>query len=317
MSYDLRIVVIGNSLRPEAAAVVRTGIAIARAMAGRAELVHAYTPLRHHMRVGGTGADLGSWRAMHERLSEELHQFADELGVAEDSDVGWHAEPGPPHEVLNGVASALDADLIVVGPAERWPLHRGALGSAVDRLLRTTSHPVLVVRGELEVPPPRVLAAVDLSTPSLNAFRCAELLLDAMGGESSLEVVTVLDPEELQRPLSQEQLDEFVTAELRRLVSTVSEADLAAADFTVLRGEPRSEIAQEIERRRADLVVVGSHGRARSDRFEMIGRVAYDLARSAPASVLVVPPAAAYVAGLSVRHRAPKSPPKKRADGGR
>lgn len=52
------------------------------------------------------------------------------------------------------------------------PFAAELLGSTADRVLRKASCPVLIVRGELPVPPRRVLAPVDPSTLSGDSFRC-------------------------------------------------------------------------------------------------------------------------------------------------
>ncbi len=309
MSMDLRIVVVGHSLRDDSRPVVKAGIEIARALGGRTELVHSYTPLRHQLRVGGAASDLPSWRELHDRLVDELHRQSESMGVDEQNVVGWHVEAGSPHEVLNNVAESLDADLIVVGPAESGALRRGALGSTVNRLLHSAHRPIWVAREGGRIPPRRILAAVDFSTHSLEALHVAEQLLDVMRAvhEGSdlerFEVVTVLDPSEAQQPLTPQQLEEFVGKELAEMLEEHTGLSSAEVDLRVLRGDPRDVLVEEIRRGDFDLAVLGAHGRAGSDRFGLIGRVAYDLARRAPCSVLIVPVAAMWIAAASTLPR--------------
>lgn len=302
MRHETNLVVIGHSLREDCRPVVDTGLRIAEALGGQAELVHAYAPLRTLLRVPRAAQDLRSWKQAQEALGESLHQEAEHLGLGVHHKVGWHVEAGPPHEVLNNVAASLDADLLVVGPGTRGRLAVGALGSTTDRLLRTAVRPVLVARGSLTVPPQRVLAAIDLSRHSVLAYRCAQFMLRDMGCEEpAIEIVTVLDSHELQRPLSDEQLDAFVAEELERLVLDYAPPKTGHPSFRVRRGDARDELVREVKDYGADLLVVGAHGRSRSDPMseldrQMIGRVAHELARSASCSVLVVPPACSWAA---------------------
>ncbi len=55
----------------------------------------------------------------------------------------------------------------------------------------------------------------------------------------------------------------------------------------VLQGDPREMLIEEARRERADLVVVGSHGRTGLDRL-LMGSVASHVVTHAPCSVLVV-----------------------------
>ena len=54
---------------------------------------------------------------------------------------------GVPWEEINAVAADESADLIVVGTHGRRGLSRALLGSVAERLIRTATRPVLVVRG--------------------------------------------------------------------------------------------------------------------------------------------------------------------------
>jgi nucleotide-binding universal stress UspA family protein len=73
-------------------------------------------------------------------------------------------------------------------------------------------------------------------------------------------------------------------------------ARLRAAGFTVdtevrPEGDPRSAIVEAAETWRADLIVMGSHGRSGLDRF-LLGSVSERVARHAPCSVEIIRPPA-------------------------
>ncbi len=69
----------------------------------------------------------------------------------------------------------------------------------------------------------------------------------------------------------------------------------ARCEHILWSGEPSSSIINVAEAERADLIVVGTHGRARAGRL-LLGSVSDHLARSAPCPVMVVRPDA------SLRH---------------
>jgi nucleotide-binding universal stress UspA family protein len=108
-----------------------------------------------------------------------------------------------------------------------------------------------------------------------------------------IEVFTVLGEDESQEPLSDAQLETFVADQLRHFAEESPGGPDITAQIEVRRGDPRSLVLAEIERRNPDLVVVGGSGKGRADQREKLGQVARQLALEAPSSVLFVPPRAA------------------------
>lgn len=286
MSNTLRNVLVGTSLDTESDSVARVGKAVADAAGARLHLVHALTS------SAGWGTEYapllaGDYvRVEEERLREALGAQAARLGV---DAAAAKTEIGPPHRVLVD-ASKHDVDLLVVGASESAGLAR-LLGSTADRVVRKAACPVLVVRGALPVPPQRVVATVDFSPLSTEAFDHGLALLGDLGGWGDLEVLFVLSV--LQRQVAPQftpdQIDQFAAEELERFVA--EHAAQAAVRRKVRVGGPREEIVEELTESKADLVVVGTHGLGGFDRM-VIGSVAADVVRHAPCSVLVIPPAA-------------------------
>jgi nucleotide-binding universal stress UspA family protein len=71
-----------------------------------------------------------------------------------------------------------------------------------------------------------------------------------------------------------------------RAAKTLREAGLACED-AMLPGDPRSALVEEARRWKADLLVVGSHGRSGLSKL-VLGSVASHVASHAPCSVLIV-----------------------------
>ncbi|HSF42348.1 MAG TPA: universal stress protein, partial [Thermoanaerobaculia bacterium] len=182
------------------------------------------------------------------------------------------------------------AGLLVVGATEGGRIAR-LLGSTADRVLRRAHCPVLVVRGELPVPPERVVASVDLSPLSAEAFRRGLGILRGLGAASAIEVLFVLSV--LQRQVAPqftpEQVDRFAAEELDRFVAAHAGGEAAGLRRKVRTGNVREEILEELRETPADLVVLGTHGLGGFDRMA-IGSVAADVVREAPCSVLVIRP---------------------------
>ena len=81
--------------------------------------------------------------------------------------------------------------------------------------------------------------------------------------------------------------DEYV----KRIAKRLQSAGFAAGSETSSEGDPGSAILDAAKAFRADLIVVGSHGRSGLGRF-LLGSVSDRVVRHAPCSVQVVRPAA-------------------------
>jgi nucleotide-binding universal stress UspA family protein len=294
-----KIVLIGSSLGEESDAVVRTGLAWARAEGARVHVAHAFAaPLAGSPVIGALGRlafpqETDTLLAdKQEKMRGLLEEQVRRVGVSPDETVEHVAPQGVPHRILSDLAAELGAALVVVGATAGGPMHR-LLGSTADRVVRRATCPVLIVRGELPMPPARVLAPVDLSPLSAEAFRTGLKQLSQLPGNvPEVEALFVLSP--IQRQVSPqftpEQVDRFAEEELERFV--IAQAGPAAARVRrqVRVGTPREEILAEIEARHPSLVLLGTHGLGGFDRF-VIGSVAADVVREAPCSLLVVPAA--------------------------
>lgn len=299
----LRTVLIGTSLGSESEQVVRAGLAVARRTGARVVLVHAL-PLDPLPVAFGASPLLE--RELIAGGTEELARQAARLGLGAPELAASIARVGAPHRVVSAAAKQCNADLIVVGATGSGPLAAELLGSTADRVLRQAPCPVLIVRGELAVPPRRVLAAVDLSTLSGDAFRCGLHLLSQIAGREETGVRAVYALSFLDAvaqharpggpPL--DQAEKSAACELRRFVLENRPDASFHVDTAVLPGEARMEILDELAEHPVDLLILGTHGHGGMDRL-VIGSVASTVVRKAPCSVLVVSPEAALAEGIA------------------
>jgi nucleotide-binding universal stress UspA family protein len=297
-------VLIGTSLEEESDQVVRSGLAEARAAGARICLVHAA-----RMVVGLVETELAP-DFMRERVTwceEQLRGQIARLEIGEDEMAEAHVLTGSPHSVLVDAAHTAGADLIVVGATGSGPFAAELLGSTADRVLRKSTCPVLVVRGELKVPPRRVLAPVDLSPLSADSFRCGMQLLGQLAKSGEIEVRAVFALSFLEMAAQRQKtegdlplalIERQSAGELERFLAENRPEAPLRVETAVLPGEARFEILHELNGQSYDLVMLGTHGRGGLDRM-VLGSVASTVARKAPCSVLMVSPEAALGEGIA------------------
>ncbi len=300
----IKTIVIATSLRDESDAVVRTGFDAARAAGARAWLVHAFrrqaVPLGNGPIDSGWVAEQVEWQASEVRA--KLAEQARGTGLA--SLPGFKQQQlypvlGSPRRAVVDAARTLNADLIVIGAAEGGALKNRLLGSTADGVIRRASCPVLIVRSEMAVPPARVEIAVDLSPLSGGVLREGLRVLRALGGSAQqAAALFVLSPLDLRLSpdFTSERVERFARQELGCLMKA-NGAGAVAPRLELRTGEPRDEILAALAETKADLAILGTHGRSGFDRL-LLGSVASEVMRLAGCNLLVVPPEA------SLRHPA-------------
>jgi len=204
-------------------------------------------------------------------------------------------EQGNPYAECIRRADSWHADLVVVGTHSKSGLEHALLGSTAERIVRHAHCSVLVAR---HAPKSNVvLAATDLSDPSLPAIRAAAAAARHRGAH--LVVLSVVDwsgaawmaaagapfgiaptiaSTDLQRE-SHRLLLETLTSALKRIG--------AIGETRVIEGSPASSIVECANELNAELVVVGTHGRTGLARLAL-GSVAEAVIRTATCPVLAV-----------------------------
>lgn len=298
MSKILKNVLIGTTLSEGSDEIVRTGLALARASGATPHLVHAMPPLPAYTGFPTeihTGADEAWLEAGKRDLDEKLAAQARRTGLLGEGLAGvLHFEPGAPHRVLEVLAATLEADLIVVGAAERGRRPLG-LGSTADRILRRAPCPVLVLRPGVPFPPRRALVPLDLSPFSAGTLRYGlGFLAEAAGELPPVEAVFVLGPGESTDHFSPEQIARFAATELHRFVEKSAPYAARWVDCRVRSGYPAEQIVQEIEARSPDLAILGTGEKSGLERL-LLGSVASGVLREAACNTLIVPAEAALL----------------------
>lgn len=205
-----------------------------------------------------------------------------------------------PGRVIVDYAVSEDVDLIVLGTHGRHGLRRLLMGSVAEEVTHRASCPVLLIREPgvplKEVAINRIQVSIDFSAYSVNALAYAKqlaALYDAM-----LDVHHVIDPvldetlqktgwkyrEQTERALQEHALDKLVW-----FSSAVRGPAPLEITQHVSKGNPARQINASAEARKADLLVIASHGLRGLNKCP-VGSVTDHVVRAAPCPVFMTRP---------------------------
>lgn len=295
MSQKIKRILVGTSLAEASDPVILAAHALSHQTGAELHVFHAFPlPIAYYGSPLGLVA-VNPEMMESERMKRKL-QVQEQLMRVGIDEAAWPAimlDVGAPHRMLDEAIQTLEPDLLVVGSAESKGPLAPILGSTSDRVVRKATCPVLVVRGELALPPARVLAPVDLSELCEDSLRRGLEMLDQMRGTAkptfeALFVLSRIDREGSVQ-FTSEQIDRFAAEELDRFLARVDEGAEHGIQPVIRNGLPRQEILAYLEESPADLVILGTHGRSGFERL-LLGSVAAEVVHRAEASVLVVPP---------------------------
>ena len=143
----------------------------------------------------------------------------------------------------------------------------------------------------LKDPPKNILVPIDFSEPSEKAAAAAGALARGTGATVHLLHAYVIPVESagLAHSSSQQYVEQFVkdSKEQLRALSEQHCAGVSIGPLLVESGEPRAVITEKARELKAELIVMGTHGRRGLSRA-LIGSVAESVVRTAHCSVLVV-----------------------------
>jgi len=237
--------------------------------------------------------------------SNHARQFADVLARLQRARVTeMHVDTGQPAAEILNAASTLPADAIVMGTHGSGGFEHLVLGSVAEKVLRKATCPVFTVppaaQFAAEAPFKRLVCAVDFSEWSLAALDEACAI-----GEESRGAVTAVHV--IEWPWHESQSADLegipeeqakALADYRRYQETMARSRLdrtivevgrtrCPVDAKVAHGKAYVEILCAAERLRADLIVLGVHGRSSLDVF-FFGSTTHQVVRRAPCPVLTL-----------------------------
>ena len=231
---------------------------------------------------------LPSWRRPPEPLNVAKKNILADLGeLAATAKI--LIQEGDPVETMIRVASADNSELIVIGVARNELLGLFNLGRSIDRLLRRSQVPLLVVKERPRRPYRHIVVATDFSESSRHALVAATRFFP----EEKLTIFHAYDP-----PVSGLMMD---AASYRRDYRKITEQECDAflrntdmpkktsrqPDILIEYGAPGHLLHDYVVDNAADLVVLGTHGR--SAIFDVfIGSVAKRILDEVPCDTLVI-----------------------------
>ncbi|MCX7932123.1 MAG: universal stress protein [Rhodovarius sp.] len=205
---------------------------------------------------------------------------------------------GDPYRVIQQVAAERGARLLVLGEHRRRPLADMFLGTTAERVLRSAPCPVLMVHRPAAGPYAQVLVATDLSDRALAAWQAAALLGLLQRAQVSLLHVRESPPLAGIALGAQPPAAAAAAAEERQAQSGAALADWAARGpalpaprLLLQEGPPAMVIVEQAAALQADLVVLGTAGRAGLARA-ILGSVAAQVLGEIGCDALALPPQA-------------------------
>jgi nucleotide-binding universal stress UspA family protein len=276
-------------------------------------LLRVIPPHRTHresrLALAGIGEEDGAQRIQDAWTSAAEAELDEAANALEVTGVGVErlVAVGEPDEEIVAAAAQHGADLIAMASHGRGALGRAIFGSVADRVARTATVPVLIVRSAAEeaggpATIARLVVPLDGSEIAERALPVASDLAHRL--DIPIHVVRATDPgSTVPMPRGVIGAAPMVSAEIVDRVwqeaeseaeSTVSEAishlkrEGMEASGAVLSGSPFFAISEATKP--GDLIVLTSHGRGGVRRW-LLGSVAEKLVREASVPVLLVPAA--------------------------
>jgi len=289
MSAPIRSIVVGvaaltaddpSSGPSHADPALASAAALARSTGATLHLVHAYElPFAE-----STLLPVDTRRRYAAALEARVSALA---ASCPGTDLECHVVEGSPAAAVCDAATHLDVDLIVVGATRRGRAWRGLVGSTADGVIRASTIPVLVLHQPLALPICRVLLTTDLSEASEASLARGVDTVHALAGPGpDLRLVRVVASDPLvPPPYAAEAAARLAEPGVRRLAQRIG----IIAETTVRTGNAALEIAREADEWKADLLVLGTHGRS-GFRQLWLGGTAISALRAAACNVLMVPP---------------------------
>lgn len=193
-------------------------------------------------------------------------------------------------------AQSTAADLIVMGAHRKQFLRDIFIGTTIERVIRTGPFPVLMVNNEAGCSSRRVLAAVKMAEPSVNAIKIAKALGLIDNGHLTLVhgFQTLAKGHMSIAGLERNRIDEHAVEERLRAGTELRayfEASALGVDGWALRvreGGPFEVISRTVQEALPDLLIIGTHGRTGVVKV-LLGSVTEEVLRSIETDILAVP----------------------------
>ncbi len=290
---QLRRIIVGHDLRAGGETAPRSAALLAKRCGAALRLVHVVEPQHLYQRISHPLTSPYPFEEIAQKSDARLQAFAASPGLAA-LHVEYEVRRGKPFVELIIACRAWQADLIVVGGASSEQEH--LLGSTSERVLRKARVPVLVAKKALSAEPRTFLVPTDFSACAQKAAEQALMLAEVFSGRvvffhavdlNPSYAVSYTDGFGVSVPLPPPAPEELETEWQEFLLNLP--LDKVEWEKCTEEGEPATAILHQAGVKRADLVVMGTHGRSGLEHM-LLGSVAEKVVRGAAYPVLTIRP---------------------------
>ncbi len=286
---------VGIDFRDKTDHVLKSAARLARSSGAELDLIHILRPPPAYDRVLVKVSGMPDIEQAIEKARQSLQVLGDTMT---DVKVASHVYLGVPEVEILSRAAELGDDLLLVGPSTRHRPGWFGVGRTAGRIVQGARLPVLIAKDELAEKPARILATTDFSEASRAALDEAAAL--AKMWDAELVLLHVLEPIFHLHGLSAKFVgsSDVYAIEPEELEpewqSLEEKLDLDGVRYShqVVRGGAVGGILEVASTTKADLLIVGTHGRSAITRA-LLGSSAEEVLEEFPGPVLVVPSSAA------------------------
>jgi nucleotide-binding universal stress UspA family protein len=291
---QLKKIIVGHDLRAGGEAALKTALVFAKRCGAALRLVHVLEPQHSYQRISHPLTSPYTLEEIAQKTGARLQALAAsaELGHLQ---VEYEVRTGKPFVELIIARRAWQADLIVVGGASQ---ETHLLGSTSERVVRKAMVPVMVAKGGLSAGAKTFLVPTDFSDCARKAAKEALMLAESFRGRViffhvvdlyPLYAVAYADEFGVSVPLPPP-APGVIESEWQGFFSGLPLEKVEWGKYTE-EGEAATTILQQVEQKRADLIVMGTHGRTGLE-YMLLGSVAEKIVRRARCPVLTIRPEA-------------------------
>ncbi len=225
-------------------------------------------------------------RAALRKPSEDALTEAKKLAEQERVLIKTVIEEGEAHERIVDLADAENSDIIIMGRRGLRPVERMLVGRVTARVIGHSQRDVLVVPNGTSVGWRTIVVATDGSRYSRLSSERAIAFAKSYGG--ALKVLSVVDvPTEFYAE-APEAVDDLIRKAKKFVAEVKQQAEAAGVPAETFVGEAEAYLAVNnlAKEHKADMIVIGSHGRTGLRRL-LMGSVAEKVIGFAACPVLV------------------------------
>lgn len=224
---------------------------------------------------------------------QEIRDHLDRVAPSNDMSIAIEVVFGKAYASILEFSENIDADLVIVGMHRENALKDMFRGTTVERIVRASDVPTLLVKDRVSRPYRRVMVGVDFSVYSRRAIEFAIKFVPT--GEFHLvhayEVpfkgfLRGLDTRREVSKHHQVGFETMIEEEMATFLSSLHPSP-PKLERIMEEGMVRDVIHRQISRLSPDVLVIGTHGRT-GVAHAFLGSVAEDLLRDPPCDVLAV-----------------------------